>query len=165
MRSRWLLRLYPARWRQRYGDEFATLLLTQRATPGLVIDILGGALDARLRPQSVPGSTHVEGASHMTTNLLKRCAAGGPTLTQREQILGAGLMIGTSLIGSLAYVAATARYGDTPLVDTLGAMIFPVALAVSMPFSYMKHHSTRTKVIVLLGMVAFMAFVSYLSAL
>lgn len=43
-----LLRLYPARWRARYGDEFATLLAERPLGPFDVADVLLGALDAHL---------------------------------------------------------------------------------------------------------------------
>ena len=46
-----LLRLYPAAWRARYGEEFAELLA---ARPPLLrdrLDIIAGAVDARLQPQ------------------------------------------------------------------------------------------------------------------
>ena len=44
-----LLRLYPARWRTRYGDEFAALLGERPLGPFDVADVLLGALDAHLR--------------------------------------------------------------------------------------------------------------------
>lgn len=44
-----LLRLYPARWRTRYGDEFAALLAERPLGPFDVADVLLGALDAHLR--------------------------------------------------------------------------------------------------------------------
>lgn len=43
-----LLRLYPARWRARYGDEFAVLLGERPLGPFDVADVLLGALDAHL---------------------------------------------------------------------------------------------------------------------
>jgi hypothetical protein len=43
-----LLRLYPARWRTRYGDEFATLLGERSLGPFDIADVLLGALDAHL---------------------------------------------------------------------------------------------------------------------
>ncbi len=43
-----LLRLYPARWRARYGDEFAVLLAERRLGPFDAADVLLGALDAHL---------------------------------------------------------------------------------------------------------------------
>jgi drug/metabolite transporter (DMT)-like permease len=44
-----LIRLYPARWRARYGEEFAAILEERPLGPFDVADILLGALDARLR--------------------------------------------------------------------------------------------------------------------
>ncbi len=43
-----LLRLYPAAWRARYGEEFEALLEEQHASIWTVLDILLGALDAQL---------------------------------------------------------------------------------------------------------------------
>jgi hypothetical protein len=45
---RWLLRLYPLAWRARYADEFAALLDLAPLSLWTVLDILLGALDARL---------------------------------------------------------------------------------------------------------------------
>jgi hypothetical protein len=47
----WLLRLYPATWRERYGAEFAELLLARPPSPRDRFDIVRGAVDARLNPQ------------------------------------------------------------------------------------------------------------------
>ena len=43
-----LLRLYPNTWRRRYGDELAEILDRQAATPGVIFDLLRGAVDAHL---------------------------------------------------------------------------------------------------------------------
>lgn len=45
---RFLLRLYPAAWRARYGEEFAALLEDQPLTPRIALDTLLGALDAHV---------------------------------------------------------------------------------------------------------------------
>lgn len=49
-----LIRLYPRAWRERYGDELAALLEDQPATLLDRLDLIRGAVDARLHPQ-VPG--------------------------------------------------------------------------------------------------------------
>ena len=46
-----LLRLYPADWRERYGEEFLALLEARPPTLGDRFDIVRGALDARIHPQ------------------------------------------------------------------------------------------------------------------
>jgi hypothetical protein len=43
---RWLLKLYPPAWRERYEAEMAALLDEQRAGRRSVIDLLRGAADA-----------------------------------------------------------------------------------------------------------------------
>jgi hypothetical protein len=48
-----LLRLYPASWRARYGDEFEAILDERPLGPFDVADILLGALDAQLRVRRV----------------------------------------------------------------------------------------------------------------
>jgi hypothetical protein len=48
--ARWLVALYPARWRARYGDEFLALLDEQPVTPTLVLDVIRGAIDAHAAP-------------------------------------------------------------------------------------------------------------------
>jgi hypothetical protein len=44
-----LLRLYPRRWRERYGDEYEAVLEAAPAGPGTVLDVLRGAVEAHAR--------------------------------------------------------------------------------------------------------------------
>jgi hypothetical protein len=46
-----LLALYPRAWRARYGEEFAELLESRPPTPRDRLDIVIGAIDARINPQ------------------------------------------------------------------------------------------------------------------
>ncbi len=50
MDARWLVALYPARWRARYGEELRALLESEPVTPTLVIDVVRGALAAHGSP-------------------------------------------------------------------------------------------------------------------
>ena len=43
-----LVTLYPGRWRDRYGDEFTHVLTDQPLTLRLLVDVIGGAVDAHL---------------------------------------------------------------------------------------------------------------------
>ena len=49
----WATRLYPARWRQRYGTEFRALLEESGAGWGAIGDVLKGALSMQIRSWSV----------------------------------------------------------------------------------------------------------------
>lgn len=75
-----LLRLYPRAWRERYGDELAALLEDQPATLHDRIDLIRGAVDARLHPQ-VPGhDVAPEQEIPMDRKLLGTVAAIGGTI-------------------------------------------------------------------------------------
>jgi hypothetical protein len=69
MPGRWLIALYPARWRDRYGDEFAALLDEEPVTPRLVIDVIRGALDAHATPTPHHAATPPHGAIPMRTRM------------------------------------------------------------------------------------------------
>lgn len=47
-----LIRLYPRSWRERYEAEFLSLMETRPPTIGDRVDIVRGAVDARLHPQT-----------------------------------------------------------------------------------------------------------------
>ena len=155
-----LLRLYPKAWRNLYGDEFAGILARQRLTPRLLLDIIGGAVDARLQPQvrTAEGDT-------MTRNLLKRCAASGPQLSKKEELLGAAAMIGFSLVFAGLYIWASYVYRDNEMVEAFGIMAFPAAMIATMPFTYLKGQSRTARVVTIGGLLLFLAGISYLAAL
>jgi hypothetical protein len=61
-----LLRLYPGAWRDRYGEEFLALLAERPSSFADRVDIVRGALDARLQPQ-IPGPDRVPDRSGLAT--------------------------------------------------------------------------------------------------
>lgn len=56
-----LVALYPAAWRDRYEDEFQAVLAARPPTISERVDIVRGAVDARLRPQ-LPGPQRIRDA-------------------------------------------------------------------------------------------------------
>jgi hypothetical protein len=56
-----LLRLYPARWRARYGEEFKLILADRPLGPFDVADVLLGALDAHLHLRGLDAASHGRG--------------------------------------------------------------------------------------------------------
>src|SRR5256885_517353 len=113
----WLLQLYPAQWRERYGEEFGAVLASQRASPGLVLDVLAGAIDAHLHPQILAsGSEQIaqnkSGDDTMTLAMLQRCAAGGPKLSPGERRIASRLAISSSLVMAVLYLVLTKIYRE-----------------------------------------------------
>ena len=87
-----LIRCYPTAWRERYGDEFASILEERPLGPFDVADILLGALDARLRMRDRrAGVTQRKGFS-MSLRIGGIAAILGATSLAIAWILGAGLV-------------------------------------------------------------------------
>ena len=57
--TKWLARLYPRAWRERYGEEFIALLEERGTSVIDALDVALGALDAHMRPQVSDGRTFV----------------------------------------------------------------------------------------------------------
>ena len=85
-----LLRLYPAAWRARYGDEFLELLADRPPRLRDRLDIVAGALDARLHPQ-VGQAAPAEVPMRRDTSVAAIVAVGGLLLTLWAAI-GASVM-------------------------------------------------------------------------
>jgi hypothetical protein len=157
----WLLHLYPARWRQRYGEEFRSVLANQRASVGLFFDVLAGAVDAHLHPQIQPShSAHIQGDNSMTVAMLRRCALGGPKLSPRDRRIARRVMIGSALVIAALEIGLSRIYrGAMPIQ----ALIYWSAPALSLIYeqtAYLRKRSARTQAFILggglLGMYLFM---------
>lgn len=111
---RYLIRLYPARWRARYGDEFAALLEERSIGPFDVADIVLGAIDARLRlrgsgasvssARGVTMSLRIGGYAAMIAGLLLAVGLVGAsgTLIDLDPSMGMAMFF----LGSLALLVA-----------------------------------------------------------
>ena len=143
----WLLRLYPERWRARYGEEFTELILARPPSPRDRLDILRGAVDARLNPQlsdepviRIPTAADrflaLAGvlAGALFTVWASIIAAASPTWGSME-LVDEGLMAtayGAGILGMVLAVCVllglAARYADElGPVGALGAIIAALA--------------------------------------
>jgi hypothetical protein len=75
-----LLRLYPARWRARYGDEFTAVLEERPLGPFDAADILLGALDAHLHLRGLGAASEHGRGFAMSLRLGGYAAIGGVVL-------------------------------------------------------------------------------------
>lgn len=105
-----LMRLYPAAWRRRYGDELAVLLEDRPPGPFDIADLLLGAIDAHLYLRGLGnGSEHGKGI------LMSLRLAGSAA------ILGGGLWTLFFVIAGISYTGAD-----------LDVVWFPVALGAGL---------------------------------
>ena len=156
----WMLRLYPAQWRKRYGEEFAVVLAGQRASLGLVFDVLGGAIDAHLHPQIQPSpSEQIQGNDTMTIQMLQRCAAGGPKLSPRDQKIASMFMIGSALMMAVLYIALRKIYHAAPAVEAVGYTSFPAIALIYEQTAYLRKRPVLTQILIAgAGIVALYLF-------
>ena len=75
--GKWLLRLYPRAWRNRYEDEFAALLEQCPFSLSDLLDIFVGAIDARLHPHVPQGGLSLLVQRLRRTTFIGLCASIG----------------------------------------------------------------------------------------
>ncbi len=159
----WLLQLYPREWRRHYGAEIEEVIASQPKSLQLVVGLLGGAVDAHLRPQAF--ARRLEGAaagqrrgSDMVTRL-KGC--GAPVcMSRQDSFLGAGLTIGAALV-----VAAILVIGRSPVTEAIGVTMLPGVLAVGTQSMYLRGHSRLAKVALIGGPFVVLFLIGLLAGL
>jgi hypothetical protein len=98
---KWLLLLYPPRWRKRYGAELADLVSSQAFSVGAAADLLAGAVDAWVNPQLVPEppQSKSKGDVTMIARMMQlTCAGYGATITRTDHRKNAVMNIGGTLV-------------------------------------------------------------------
>ncbi len=117
---KWLVRLYPAAWRERYGDEMEALLAERPLGPFDVVDLFLGAFDAHLHLRGLGhASEHEKGFTMSLRNAGIAAIIGGTfwgltwVLIFLDDLVGAGdgnvpvafLTISIAAIATLAALA------------------------------------------------------------
>ncbi len=145
----WLLHLYPPRWRRRYGEEFVALIAAQRFSFLTVLDIIGGALDAWMQPQShlaAPAAAHSEGDTIMLARQMRlRCEGYGTQPTKGDAVKGAAVILGGTALSVLAASWLQGKPVDPVYPQTLMSGGWLIAFVLSMPFTTLKGWPGRTQ--------------------
>ena len=152
----WLIKLYPPAWKRRYGRELAELISTEPASFGTAIDLVAGAVDAWLNPQSstAVAAADAKGAGVMIPKMLQlRCAGHGPSVTSADQRKAAAVTIGGTLALVVALTAAIARYGKNPYFESLMTMGWLVPVLFRQHYTTYKGRPARVQA-VLIGVPA-----------
>jgi hypothetical protein len=162
--SRSWLRLYPPAWRERYGDEFADLINGRPLTAAAVIDIVSGAIDARLsstaRMSRLGKSSAGEGVV-MIDALKQSSAQRGVPFTVRDGLIGAGLIVCGSVVFSA--VGILLRLNGWPnFGHAIRSLAFPGSLMLAMPATWLKGQPWRAQVVIIGGTMAIVVLAGYL---
>src|SRR6201999_144403 len=104
---------------------------------GLILDVLAGAVDARLHPQ-VREKENLKGEETMTNEMMQRCAAGGPKLSKEDQKIASAAVAGSSLFFALLYIVLTKIFHSKPTVEAVGYASFPAIWLIYEQTAYLR---------------------------
>ena len=147
-----LVRLYPRAWRQRYGPEMQELLDAEKPSLRTYVDLIAGAVDARLNPQSTPAQR----AGHKEGNQMVkafRCAPAGVSVA--DQWRSAAWMVGGSLVLISISLVLQQQIGRNAFSESLLYSAFWASLMLSMECTYLKRYSRSARVVMSVGGAVF----------
>ncbi len=160
----WMLRLYPRAWRRRYGAEMEELVASEGRSFRLFLDLLAGAIDARLDPQPIPSTTPSTRETPVSS-ILRLCATSGFSAADRRRSVA--WMIGASLGFVAIGVGLQLLFDRTVLSQTFIYAAYPMALVLAGRSTYLKQYSGTARMLItlagVLGMFALILAVTFLA--
>ena len=99
--------------------------------------------------------------------MLKSTMACGQTklrFTMRDSWIGAGVLIGATLVFSVLGITAR-RHGWPVTGEILKSLAFPGSLMLSMPFTFFKGQPWKAQVVIVGAMLALLVAAGYLASL
>lgn len=170
-----LLRLYPAAWRARYGEEFLETVGDVGLHPQLVIDMVSGAVDAWLsadvrRSLRDPrderlAETPKPGGRPVSTRTLISCGNSRSRMSTRDALLGAGVMIALSAVSAMLLVVARRQGWSDSSIAILQMIAFPGSLVLTGPLTFLKGQPWRAQAVFTVVPLALLVVIAYLSSL
>lgn len=144
-----MVRLYPPRWQRRYGRELEEWLAAEPASFRTTIDLMAGAVDAWVNPQSSTAATAADSkGDDMVAKMLKlRCAGYGVEYTRGDALKAAAITIGGSLMVVLVIMTAMARYGENPYLESLMLLGWLLPFLFSQRYTDLKGRSGRVQAV------------------
>jgi hypothetical protein len=152
----WLLKLYPPRWRRRYGAELTELVAAQRFSIGAAVDLMAGAVDAWFHPLLATSPTaDSKGDAAMIARMMQlKCAGYGPDVTASDQAKSTAVNIGGTLLLALLWLWVQWRSDKNAYVMALWPMAYFLPYLLSLRYTSLKGRRARTQTVVIAGLGA-----------
>jgi hypothetical protein len=149
-----LLRLYPPRWRRRYGGELTELIAARPFSIGAALDLIAGAIDAWFHLRLVvPPTTDAKGDATMIARIMElKCAGYGPDVTASDKIKSGAVNIGGTLMLALVWLWAQWRFRSNDYLMALSPMAYLLPYLVSLHYTSLKGRSGGTQMIRISGL-------------
>jgi hypothetical protein len=170
----WLLKLYPPRWRRRYGRELEELVAVRPFSIGAAADLIAGAIDAWLNPQlaaaTAAGTADTKGDVPMIARTMQlKCAGYGPEVGAVDKAKSTSVIIGGTLLLALLYLWSVWAFGKNDYVLALSPMSYFLPMLISLRWTALKGRSARTQAIFIggfsAGLTAFFLLVGWVGRL
>ena len=163
---KWVLQLYPPRWRQRYGAELAELIASQPVSIGGTLDLLAGAIDAWIHPELIaPATSDSKGESSMIAKTLRlKCAGYGPDVTSSDKAKSTAVNLGGTLTLALLWLWARSEFAGSPYLEALSPMAFLLPYLVSLRYTSLKGRSPTAQAIFVVGFGTVLTLILLLAA-
>jgi hypothetical protein len=152
----WLLKLYPPRWRRRYGAELKELVASQPFSIGAAVDLMGGAIDAWLHP-TLASASDTKGDVTMIARMMQlKCAGYGPAVTGEDKARNVRVNVGGTLVLALMYLAMVWVWkrnqltGDDYLLS-MAPMTYLIPYLVGLRYTSLKGRTPRAQTIFIVG--------------
>jgi hypothetical protein len=116
---KWILRLYPCPWRERYEEEMLALLEQHRITWRTSTDLLWGAWDAQL--------SSAFGRKPMNASSSRRSR---PVTLAGGALIGIMFVLGLMFYGVLSYPSSVSGVGRTSLLLSMAGLLVYAAAVV-----------------------------------
>jgi hypothetical protein len=152
----WLLRLYPAGWRRRYGAELSELIAAQSFSIGSAIDLLAGAVDAWLHPELIrPIDPDSKGEAMMVARMMQpKCAGCGPDISASDKRKSAAVNIGGTLVLILPWLWAVRQFHGNGYVMALAPMTYILPNLLGQRYTSLNGRSGRVQAVLITGLGA-----------
>ena len=160
-----MLKLYPPKWRKRYGAEFRALIAPQPFSITTVIDIIGGAIDAWTQPQSYPSpraASHTEGDTIMLAKVMRlRCAGYGAKATMVDALKGAAVMLGVTILSVMVTLWLRRQPIDPAWARTMASSGWLIGFVLSMPYTTTRGWPARRQAIFIGVLLSFTVLATF----
>ena len=110
-----LVRFYPARWRERYGEEIADLLATEPPSVPRAVDMVRGLIDAHLHPDLVDSALAAVPAAGERSAEMRTHGTG--TVARLARVAMLTVLIATPVVAAGGVGYYLGRSHGTPVAE------------------------------------------------
>src|SRR5687768_17228841 len=120
------------------------------------VDLIAGAIDVWLHPSETLAAARMAQSKEEDNSMLNRiarleCSLSADVSTE-DQRKSAGVMIGGTIVLTLAWMALRRQLGDNPYVDSLSVMPFLIPFLLSMRYTYLKGRPASVQAVFIAGL-------------